>query len=210
MKNQVVFYSVLVITACLFFTACNDKISTNNDLSDESVSENFCLDIQPFNGISEEMVNYVFLRISKILPKVKLNKTIRVPDKAYYKKNNRYKADTIIKILRNNSPKNHITIAMTHYDISTTKGKISDYGIMGLGYQPGKASVVSYFRLSASNIKEQFYKLTLHELGHNFGLPHCKTKTCFMRDAEGGNHADEEVNFCDSCKLFLKQKGWKL
>lgn len=32
-------------------------------------------------------------------------------------------------------------------DIATKKGSVDNYGIMGLGYQPGNACIVSAFRL---------------------------------------------------------------
>jgi archaemetzincin len=35
-------------------------------------------------------------------------------------------------------------------------------------------------------------------------------KTCFMRDAEGGNPLNEEKEFCSTCKSFLVKKGWRL
>ncbi|PBJ14533.1 hypothetical protein [Flavobacterium sp. ACN6] len=82
-------------------------------------------------------------------------------------------------------------------------------GCNGLGYKPGKACVVSDFRLSQENKNNQFYKLVLHELGHTAGLPHCEIKTCLMRDAKGGNPLDEEKDFCFKCKTFLKAKGWQ-
>ena len=81
---------------------------------------------------------------------------------------------------------------------------------MGLGFEPGNACVVSTYRLSRNNLLNQLDKLTLHELGHTQGLPHCNKKECFMRDAEGGNYFDEETSFCQSCKSFLKSKGWQL
>jgi archaemetzincin len=52
--------------------------------------------------------------------------------------------------------------------------------------------------------------LAFHELGHTQGLPHCKNKTCFMRDAEGGNHLGEETGFCQFCAALLKSKGWQI
>lgn len=81
---------------------------------------------------------------------------------------------------------------------------------MGLGCRPGKSCVVSDFRMAVKNRNQQFYKVVLHELGHTEGLPHCKTKTCLMRDAEGGNHLDQEKDFCKNCKDFLINKDWNL
>ena len=81
---------------------------------------------------------------------------------------------------------------------------------MGLGYTPGQACVVSTYRLAASGRDSQLYKVAVHELGHTQGLQHCKDTTCFMRDAEGGNHLDAEKGFCPDCKRFLRNKGWRL
>jgi archaemetzincin len=38
----------------------------------------------------------------------------------------------------------------------------------------------------------------------------CPDKTCYMRDAEGGDHTDKEKGFYDKCKVYLKERGWKL
>lgn len=73
---------------------------------------------------------------------------------------------------------------------------------MGLGYCPGKACVASSFRLSPQKRQQQFFKVAIHELGHTQGLAHCAIKTCLMRDAEGGNHLDEETDFCQKCKAY--------
>ncbi|WP_317125309.1 hypothetical protein [Flavobacterium cutihirudinis] len=116
----------------------------------------------------------------------------------------------MIKCLKNNIGKDSVIVGLSNSDISTTKNGISDWGVMGLGYNPGTACVVSDFRLSVKNKNQQFYKLVLHELGHTAGLPHCKIKTCLMRDAEGGNPLDQEKCFCKDCKSFLKSKGWHL
>jgi archaemetzincin len=45
-------------------------------------------------------------------------------------------------------------MGLTNKDISEEKGKVFDYGIMGLAYQPGKSCVVSPFRLSKKNLYE--------------------------------------------------------
>ena len=78
---------------------------------------------------------------------------------------------------------------------------------MGLGYCPGKACVVSDYRIKN---KTNYFKVVLHELGHTMGLGHCVVKSCFMRDAEGHDTTDEETEFCTNCKNYLKNKGWEL
>lgn len=56
---------------------------------------------------------------------------------------------------------------MTNKNISTTKGKYYDWGVMGLGYCPGVSCVVSTYRLSKkilmnNYLKFQFMKLGIH------------------------------------------------
>ncbi|WP_223559958.1 matrixin family metalloprotease [Chryseobacterium lathyri] len=165
--------------------------------------------IQPFKDINSENVKKTSEGIRNVYPNVKILEAIDLPENAYYKDRNRYRADSIIKFLSSRTKEGFVTIGLTSKDISVTKGKIKDYGIMGLGYRPGKACVASQYRLNRNNTDQQFFKIAIHELGHTQGLKHCPEKTCFMRDAEGGNPTDEETDFCNKCKTFLINKNWK-
>jgi archaemetzincin len=182
----------------------------NNENSVEKIQSQKVIVIQPLGNFELEQSNKVLSEIRTINPNVVLRKNIPFPENAYYKPRSRYRADSIIKNLKNHIGKDSVIVGLSHSDISTTKNEIKDWGIMGLGYRPGKSCVVSDFRVSVKNKNQQFYKLVLHELGHTAGLPHCKVKTCLMRDAEGGNPLDEEKYFCENCTNFLKSKGWQL
>lgn len=165
--------------------------------------------IQPFQDIKSENLEKVVAGIKKVYPNVRVLEAIIFPENTYYKERNRYRADSIIKFLSGKTKDGFVTIGLTSKDISATRGKIKDFGIMGLGYRPGKACVASMFRLNKENTDEQFYKIAIHELGHTQGLPHCPEKMCFMRDAEGKNPTNEETDFCKKCKTFLINKNWK-
>jgi archaemetzincin len=166
--------------------------------------------LQPLGNFQVSSANEILEKIRKINPNVVLRKSIDFPSGSYYQPRNRFRADSIIKNLKTKVGKDSVIVGLSHKDISTTKDNHQDWGIMGLGYHPGSACVVSDFRLSDKNKKEQFYKVVLHELGHTEGLPHCKVKTCLMRDAEGGNPIDQEKDFCKNCRAFLKAKNWDL
>lgn len=198
-----------LITSFLFVMlySCNNKdnkIKPSND----TIQHNLIIDIQPFNNVSDKQVQNLYKNLKSIYPFIHVNKAISLPSSAYYAKRNRYRADSLISYLKKRTPTGHVTIGMTNMDISTTKGNIIDYGIMGLGYQPGRSCVVSTFRLNKKNLDEQFFKLSIHELGHTQGLKHCEVLTCFMRDAKGKNHTDEEKEFCIECRKHLSNKGW--
>ncbi|NJL12475.1 MAG: hypothetical protein HC913_05435 [Microscillaceae bacterium] len=119
--------------------------------------------------------------------------------KLYNPSPERYRADSLLRYLKRKKPEIcHNCIGLTTKDISSTKklnGKIkepawmyTDWGIFGLGFQPGPTAVLSTYRLARDTrdlvkIKARLRKIAMHELGHNLGLPHCPNPTCFMRDA---------------------------
>ncbi|MFH6968529.1 Zn-dependent protease [Flavobacterium sp. FlaQc-28] len=195
-------YCFLVFLFLVF--SCKKEKSENGTKSQKVIV------IQPLGDFKTEQSQKVFVGIKSINPNVILRPNISFPENSYYKPRNRYRADSIIKSLKDKIGKDSVIVGLSNRDISTTYKGIVDWGVMGLGYRPGKACVVSDFRLSSKNKKEQFHKLVLHELGHTEGLSHCSVKTCLMRDAEGRNHLDEEKDFCENCKAFLVNQGWNL
>lgn len=186
--------------------SCSEK-RNNVKTSEQKIA--ITILIQPFRDIKPEKVETVAEGIRRVYPNVKVLEPIDFPENAYYKARNRYRADSIIKYLSTKTTEGFVTIGLTSKDISVTKGKVKDFGVMGLGYRPGKACVASNFRLSKENSDEQFYKVAIHELGHTQGLAHCPEKMCFMRSAEGKNPTNEETDFCKKCKTFLSNKNWK-
>ena len=133
---------------------------------------------------------------------------IQFPSSSRNSKRGRYRADRLIRFLRNHTQEGDVSIGLTHKDISTTKGKYEDWGVMGLGYMPGKSCVVSSFRIRGKNKEEKFTKVVVHEFGHTRGLDHCPVKDCLMRDAEGKDHLNEEKGFCDQCAGVLAAAGY--
>jgi archaemetzincin len=132
-----------------------------------------------------------------------------LPDVAYYRPRNRYRADKLLEFLANTASLDGArVIGITEVDISTTKGEYYDWGIFGLSRMPGSVCVVSTWRLRSRTSEEWFYerlkKVVLHELGHTFGLDHCPTRGCLMEDAKGRvSTVDAETDFCEDCRAEL-------
>lgn len=121
---------------------------------------------------------------------------IELPKTAFYKPRARYRAELLLDALQ--KVPGWKVVALTTKDISTTKGNVQDWGIMGLGSCPGHACVVSTYRLNGSEVR--LAKVVAHELGHTLGVPHCETPKCLMNDAKGkADTVDRSQWFCASC-----------
>ena len=190
---------------CMIFSSCKSRENSSTIAGTAVV-----IYIQPFDGVTAAQTQHVYTALKKIYSGIEVKKPIPLPPSAYYPVRNRYRADSLIKMLSDRAEAGHKIIGLTSKDISTTKNGVADWGIMGLGFCPGKACIASTFRLAKNNINEQLFKVAIHEMGHNFGLPHCDVKYCFMRDAEGGNPTNDEKEFCAKCKAILTRHGWIL
>jgi archaemetzincin len=188
----------------LFLFSCDDHRARRST----ALEQNIIISLQPFDDVPSGHIKYIESSLSKLYGSIEIKDPIPLPASAYYPKRHRYRADSLIIILKNITPPDHVTIGLTTKDISHTKGNIEDTGLMGLGFQPGSSCIVSTFRLSKKNVLEQYFKLAIHELGHTQGLAHCPQTTCYMRDCKGKNHWDEENGFCDHCRSALQAKGW--
>ena len=139
---------------------------------------------------------------------------VALPKAAYYQPRRRYRAERLLDFLDGRMPADGWRIlGLTATDISTTNGKYTDWGVMGLGEMPGKASVISYFRCkkkarSPQHAIVRLAKVAVHEVGHTLGLPHCPTRGCLMEDAEGKVvTVDRERDFCVRCRQLAAHAG---
>lgn len=205
---KILFY----LTVAFFCTACNqndkkDNVKkTNQSLSDKK-KKKVIIAIQPFVDIPKEKVDYVAYYLKKMYANVVINAPIKFPKNALNQAKTRHRADSLIRFLSAQTKTGYLTIGLTSRDISTTK-KMSDWGIMGLGFCPGKSCIASSFRLKGKNKMEKLFKVAIHELGHTQGLPHCPVSDCLMHDAEGKDRLDQEKEFCKKCKSVLINAGW--
>jgi len=205
-------WALLVQVLVLLFICSCDKPSRDEE-------HPLVLLVQPLGDVSSEHVDSIVSVLStEYRAHVHKAKRLPLPGHAYTTvRSPRYRADTLIAWLRWLKPDtiDHM-IGLTDQDISHTKyaadgtikeprSKYRDFGIFGLGYVKGPSCVISTFRLgneSEQRFFDRLCKITVHEVGHNRGLPHCTDPACVMRDAVEriASIDTAERSFCVTCR----------
>ncbi len=168
--------------------------------------------IQPLGKFDPQLIERVK---QQLIENYRVDVVVRaekeLPKEAYYPSRARYRAEKLLKYLEKTDTTSTKVLGLTNVDISTTKGKFVDWGILGQGAVGGRPCVVSTFRMkgtvakvSDSMFRNRFAKVVSHELGHTYGLDHCPRRGCLMEDAKGTvKTVDGETDFCPSCKEKL-------
>jgi archaemetzincin len=86
--------------------------------------------------------------------------------------------------------------------------------VFGEAQLAGRAAVVSTFRLDETLygfpanrplLEERFYKECVHELGHTFGLIHCRNYNCAMHSSTAVEEIDiKGKELCGECRKAVK------
>ena len=136
-----------------------------------------------------------------------------LPQVAFYAERGRYRAEKLLDHLTTLHEGAFRVLGVTAADISTTKGNVADWGILGLASIDGHACVLSSFRCrrgarDSRHATERLGKTSVHELGHTFGLEHCKTRGCLMQDGGGTVlTTDGERDLCPECRSKIGARG---
>jgi archaemetzincin len=202
----------LILTCFLILTGCRNAHKPRHAQSSYQIA------ILPFKGISEKKASMIASEIASFYHiKVKILPSKTCFEKARLAGSDRYDAKIILKELVKSIPEGcNKILAICNADIFTEKTvhqvRYDHWGIFGLGYQPGKACVVSDFRLKKfGKISDSLLvKVALHEMGHTFGLPHCnRDRRCMMNDAKGTVQTlfHEEKWLCAYCSGVIKNRA---
>lgn len=198
------------LMACIVLSSCNSK-------------KGLSVAIQPYNGVDARDVSQIKKAIEvNYNARVYIKPIKEIPQETFINvKSPRYRADKIIALLKEEkSDTIDYLLGISSEDISTTKknkfggvkkpkSKYEDWGIFGLGYRPGPSCIVSTYRLGKKSKKRsnRLVKITLHEIGHNMGLPHCdRDPNCVMRDAAESIKTVDQVSkdLCEFCRKDIE------
>ena len=173
----------------------------------------FTIAIQPFNNVDTNVLVDILSSISREYDSAKIVvlQKVAMPDFAYYKPRNRYRAEKLLQFLDTLPVERTKIVGFTDLDISTTKNEHYDWGIFGLGEINGASCVCSVYRLKKNAGSELYVsrikKVIIHELGHTFGLEHCTWPLCVMADYQGTIKSLDRSGFhlCAQCRAKYKR-----
>ncbi|MEM3519963.1 MAG: archaemetzincin family Zn-dependent metalloprotease [Candidatus Hadarchaeales archaeon] len=169
----------------------------------------------PIGNIEKSTVRKIADEVAKILsPFIKsceIGQSHEIPSLAHDVSRNQYNAELLLDLLL---PK----IGGKDFALFITDADIFAHGmnfIFGLAQCPGNRGIVSIARLNptfygfppdSSLLLERAVKEVVHEVGHLFGLGHCKDKRCVMRFSNTILEVDEKTSsFCKRCAGRLGQ-----
>ena len=204
----------LTICMSLLALSCGDghKVDSRTDqVTVEKKEQLMPIQIYRYNDFSVSKAQFLKQELQRVYPSVELsNNPIKLPEKYYYVPRDRYSGRGLLKDF-SQYKRGTVVLGLTNEVIYEPNEKSPTFGIFGIGSVGGHTAVISSTLPSRKkHSDEHLVKLMMHELGHSFGLNHCKDEHCFMVDAEHGNKFSKTPSFCPQCKAFLNRKGWKM
>lgn len=159
------------------------------------------IQIQPLGNVSEELVKWIAKEIEKkFATTVKILRTKEIPEICFDKARGQFNSTRIIHSYSTDK----VTLLITSEDIYAQGMNF----VFGEAEILGKRAVVSYYRLQSQDeeiFRQRILKEAVHELGHVFGLKHCKTVGCVMNFSCDVTEVDKKTpNFCHRCLKRLK------
>lgn len=142
-------------------------------------------------------------RLSYISKDIKILKNARIPQSAYVRSRDQYRAEDFL-LSDLDAPYDKLLI-VTGVDLFS--GNLNF--VFGIAELNGKKTVISTYRLKTHDklFDERVLKEAVHELGHTFGLRHCANPKCVMHFSNSLSDTDiKDWRFCTKCSKKFSSK----
>lgn len=207
------FCSMIMLCCAIAFVACHGRLADSNN---EIIDDIMCLCpptiyLQPYGNFTQEEASKLGKELESHLCEIfnvdldcEVLPALSLADSLLNKSRTRYRAEKIIKSLSVKADGHNIYIGLTHKDISCSVRGKEDWGVQGLSLIPGKACVVSTFRVKN---QQDFWKVACHEFIHTyFNYHHCPKddSSCLMQDAKGHPCYKNKKGLCEYCQSVIK------
>lgn len=171
------------------------------------------LNIIPLKFSNDSLLKKLIFKLSILFDDIKVSYALMDIEKSYSEQRRQYHSTEILEsIIKSNPNLEGYVLVITEMDLFIP---VLTH-VFGEAQLNGKFSIVSVCRLyeefytSESDPKllsERSYKEILHELGHNFGLLHCKDWECVMHTSNTVEEIDIKGNYyCIPCRKNIKVK----
>jgi archaemetzincin len=171
------------------------------------------LNIIPLKFSNDSLLKKLIFRLSVLFYDIKVAYALIDIEKSYSDLRKQYHSTVILEsIIKSNPDMDGHVLILTEMDLFVP---VLTH-VFGEAQLNGKYSIVSVCRLyeefytSESDsrlILDRSYKEILHELGHNFGLVHCKDWECVMHVSNSVEEIDIKGNYyCVSCQKKIRRK----
>ncbi len=202
----------LVIFITLIILLVNTVFTKTNYAANTDMKKIFC--IIPIGSIDDKTLQYTQMELEKRFNvAVDIGRQLEGPTYAYHKHKKQYNSTKILKKIHK--------LKLTGYDRILGIVDVDLYVpertfVFGEADVKKKVSVISLTRL-----RQKFYDLpvdtalfkyraiieAVHELGHTYGLYHCKNNKCVMFLSNTIGDTDHKgAEFCSNCKNIMEEK----
>ena len=214
--NKAIYIS-LILLVCAILMACqggksntpSNRTEPKGDVRQTTKVRNISLYL--YDDFPVQKAQMLADALKEAYPSVSIQKeSLVLPKEHYNRERKRYSGTGLLKDL-SKLRKGNVVLGLTDEIIFKANELSPTYGIFGVSPVGAYVAVISSTRPSGKqHTNDHLVKLMMHELGHSFGLNHCSNQHCFMVDAEHGNKFSQTPSFCNDCKAFLNNKGWKI
>ena len=153
----------------------------------------------------------LLLSLAKNFPSetVTVSDRVRMPSDAYDQRRQQYDSSILLKSLLSLRLSAERVLGITEADLYT--GRLNY--VFGEGLSLGQVCVVSTHRLRPEVFRAEsidlfpqcLLKEATHELGHTFGLSHCRSSTCVMYFSNSIFDTDRKSSsFCNLCQSKIE------
>ncbi len=170
------------------------------------------LDLVPLGPVDPDLLRRLQHAIGQFLPlPVRLLDPKPLPAHAHHLGRDQYLSTSLLEYLLQEDRDNSFRIlGITGVDLYIP---IFTF-VFGEAQLEGKAAIISLYRPSGGDrearpsrqvLIQRLTKLGIHEVGHTFGLGHCRQPQCLMGFSSNLEKLDQKkLEFCPYCQVLLK------
>jgi len=160
------------------------------------------LALLPCQGIDERDLAALVARLAEKGFACTLLTEMPIPTEAFDRLRDQYRADRLLEAVRH---------AVAGRVLGVVDRDLYADGfnfVFGMAESPGRAALISVTRLrlgtDAARFQSRMLKEAVHELGHTFGLTHCRRPVCVMYFSNSLADTDRKgADFCPECQVKL-------